>query len=139
MSSQCCRLNPEPDQTWISNSYIRNRGLPNPVYDEPLAECVVNNPPPTPVYVRIAPNSHGKPVFWLNGYRQPNLKLTRGKKYQFNVITAGHPFVLRTNEGADLSRATDYFTTTITADGLPNQFVYECSLHPGMGGKVQIV
>lgn len=139
MSSYCCKLNPEPDQTWISNSYIRNRGLPNPVYDEPLSDAVVNNPPATPVYVRVAPNSTGKLVFWLNGYCQPNLKLTRGKKYQFNIMTPGHPFVLRASDGKNLSVATDYVTTTLTAQGLPDQFTYECVLHPGMGGKVQIV
>lgn len=139
MTSYCDKLNPEPDQTWISNSFIRNRGLPNPVYDQPLAECVVNNPPPSMVYVRLARNSQGKLVFWLNGWQQPNLKLTRGKKYQFNIMTPGHPFVLRTTDGQVLSRATDYFTTTITASGFPETFRYECALHPGMGGNVQIV
>jgi len=136
--------------TWASTAYIRNRGqtsFATMVYDEGWPDYLVNNPPAINVYVRVAPSQYdkNKMVFWLNGWERPRLVLTRGKKYQFNIVTAGHPFILTSDpNGGNGSQGqvgsvsqTDYFVFTISVSKeTPTNFYYQCSNHPGMGGKV---
>lgn len=137
--------------TWVSNAFIRNRGqtsFPTESYDEGYPDYLTNNPPPKPLYVRVAPSiKTGKPVFWINGWERPRLILTCGKKYQFNVNTHGHPFYFTTNKDGgtgDVNNITavkpsDYYVYTYTMNpGVPGEFYYQCTLHPGMGGKVVV-
>lgn len=152
-SIQCCGKKTISDTggTWVSNAYIRNRGqtsFPTEIWDEGWPDYLTNNPPPVPVYVRVAPSQYDrtKMVYWINGWERPRLVLTVGKKYQFNVSTCGHPFYFTTdsfggngNKGGVTSvPPADYFVSTFTMEPgqVPNQFYYQCSNHPGMGGEV---
>jgi hypothetical protein len=135
---------------WVSNSFIRNRGQPSFAtmgYDEGYPDYLTNNPPPVPLYVRVAPSQFdaSKKVYWINGWERPRLVLTRGKKYQFNVMTCGYPFYF----GKDLKSTgidnitkvppTDYNVSTFTMNpGVTDKFYYKCSLYPDMGGEVII-
>ena len=137
---------------WVSNSFIRNRGqptFPTLQYDEGWPDYLTNNPPPTQLYVRTAPSQYDKNkiVFWINGWERPRLLLTHGKKYQFNVSTAGNPFYLtvdpqggvgdKNNIGPNIP--SDYFVTTVTINNLPDRFYYQSANTPGMGGEVVII
>jgi len=130
--------------TWVSSGYLRDRGqtsFPTEIYDEGWPGYLVNNPPPSLLYVRAAPSQYDKSkmVFWINGWERPRLVLTRGKKYQFNILTAGHPFYFSSLDGKPVTDIppTDYYVTTITVDqNMPCEFKYDCNIHPGMGGKI---
>lgn len=138
--------------TWVSSSYIRNRGqtsFATQIYDEGWPNYLTNNPPPSLLYVRVAPSQYNKNklVYWINGWERPRLILTLGKKYQFNVVTCGNPFFLTTDPNGgngDIGNvssvnASDYFVTTITVtEDLPKSFYYQSSKNSEMGGQVII-
>ena len=138
--------------TWVSSGFIRGRGQPTFVtaeYDAGYPDYLTNNPPPIQIFVRVQPSQYdpSKKVFWINGWERPRLVLTRGKKYQINIVTCGHPFFFTKDstgghgivESVTNIPPTGYFVTTfnVTPD-LPKEFYYQCTLHPGMGGKVLI-
>lgn len=139
--------------TWISTSFIQGQSQPScatQVYDGGFPDYLTNNPAPTTVYVRVAPSQFDatKQVFWINGLQQPRLVLTVGKKYQFNVVACGHPFYFTTDSTGGHGNVgnvspvvpSDYYVFTYTIDkNLPENFYYQCSLHPGMGGQVLII
>ena len=138
--------------TWASTAFIRNRGQPSFAtmsYDAGFQDYFTNNPAPTPVYVRVAPSQYdgSKLVYWINGWETPRLVLTAGRKYQFNVNTCGHPFYLTSdpvggngNKGGISSvPPADFFVTTYSPNAQEcGEYWYQCSTHPGMGGKVLI-
>lgn len=141
----------ETGGTWVSNAFIRNRGQTSFVtepYDGGWPEYLTNNPPPIQIYVRVAPSQYdSKLVYWINGWERPRLNLTRGRKYQLNVVTVGHPFYFTTDpQGGNGNKdnitqvqPSDYYVSTYTMSGTPDHFYYQCALHPGMGGEVIIV
>lgn len=149
---QCCdgKTNSLTGGTWVSNAFIRNRGqtsFATEIYDEGYPDYLTNNPPPTPLYVRVAPSQYdpNKMVYWINGWQQPRVILTCGKKYQFNVSTCGHPFFLTTDaKGGNGNKGgvsnvvpSDFYVYTYTINpGLPGEFYYQCANHSGMGGKI---
>lgn len=136
--------------TWVSNAFIRNRGQTSFVteeYDEGWPDYLTNNTPPAQLYVRVAPSQYDgkKMVFWINGWERPRLVLTAGKSYQLNVVTCGFPFYFTSdpkggqgNKGNITSVVpSDYYISTYTMNvGVPQEFFYQCSLYPDMGGKV---
>ena len=85
----CNRLQSYP-HTVVTSSFIRNNGLPT-VYDIGYSPELTNNTPGIPVYVRLG-RSNGKKYFVINHKVSPRLLLTRGKKYQFNIVTECCPF-----------------------------------------------
>jgi len=130
--SVCYRL----DGTVTSN-FIRNRGVPT-VYDTPWPDTLVNNPAPTPVYVRLVNG-----VFNLNGKQMPRLLLTQGRKYQFNIVTNGVPFYFSTTPGGPVDvfgiPPVDYDLRTYTAtEATPKKFYYT-SPDGKVAGEVVIV
>ena len=139
--------------TWVSNSFIRNRGqtsFATEIYDEGWPDYLTNNPPPTPLYVRVAPSmkTPGKMVFWINGWEQPRLILTCGRKYQINVVTAGQPFYLTTDpqggkgavEPVSQVSPSDFFVATYSINpGMPKKFYYQSTNSAGMGGEVVVI
>lgn len=141
-------MSQQPGRTWVSTSFIRSNGqlsIPTRAFDEGYPNYLTNNAPPSQVFVRVEPSQKdpSKLVFYLNGYQQPRLFLTCGKKYQFNINTRGHPFYFITNDKKQVVGnfpPTDYFVTTITVNpDLPKSFRYECAAHPGMGGEVVVL
>lgn len=140
-------------QKWTSSTYIRNRGQVSsataPYYTSP-PDYEINNTPASQIYVQVSTSKKdtSKLVYWLNGYESPRLVLKRNKKYQINVNSKGFPFYLTTDSigGKDLLGKitdvppTDYFVHTYYINNeLPNNFYYQCSLYPDMGGEVVII
>ena len=136
---------------WVSSGYIRNRGeftfesLP---WDLGYPDNLTNNPPPTPLYVRCAVSQYDptKRVLWVNGLQQPRLVLTRGRKYQFNVMTCASGGGFFFTSQAPAGRAdgnvgnlthiepSDYFVSTIVInDKFPTNFYYQMTKIPGNG------
>src|SRR5262245_26402316 len=91
--------------------------------------------------------------FGLTAYRignqnNPNLTLTRGQLYTFNINAAGHPFYIKTVRTTGTSN--QYFPG-VTGQGLdvgtltfdvpldaPNALFYQCGVHSAMGGNIEI-
>lgn len=138
--------------TWVSNTYIRNRGqtsFPTMGYDEGYPDYLTNNSPPTPMYVRLAVSQRdpNKKVFWINGWERPRLILTRGKKYQFNVVTCGEPFFLTSDQtggngavgGVSSVPPSDFYVYTYTINPTtPMKFYYQSPNTADIGGQVII-
>jgi hypothetical protein len=151
---QCCgdKTISETGGTWVSAGFIRNRGqtsFATEVYDEGWPDYLVNNPPPAPLYVRIAPSQYdgNKLVYWINGWERPRLVLTCGHKYQFNVSTCGQPFYFTSdNTGGHGNKnnitsvaPSDFYVSTYTMNpGVPEKFYYQSTNLSGMGGEVII-
>ncbi|ULC59876.1 hypothetical protein MBM09_02585 [Flaviramulus sp. BrNp1-15] len=88
-------------------------------------------------------------TFDFTDVQNTELELTRGKTYEFNVNTPGHPFFINavnstgtdnafndgvTNNGA--SNGTIVFTVPETA---PDILFYNCEFHGSMNGRIRIV
>lgn len=93
-------------------------------------------------------NIPDKKVFWINGWEHPRLLLTRGKKYQFNIMTCGYPFYFTTDpEGGHGNinnimgiTPSDWDLRTYTiGKGIPSKFYYQSTGFPGMGGEVIVL
>jgi len=96
---------------------------------------------------------YGKYV--VNGTEEsPSISLTRGETYTFNISAPGHPFRLsRLDPGSEggyeeytsgvnkgtynSSTGTGAITFTVPANA-PSVMYYECELHPGMRGTINI-
>lgn len=154
LANNVCWKQNHGNNIWVSNNYIRNRGevtFPTLEWDLGYEDKFTNNQPPSLIYVRTesAAALNGKSVFYLNGYQQPRLILTRGKKYQFNINTNGQPFFFTSDPTGGPNSVAGNITTinpsaydvrtfTIT-DEFPKTFYYQSSHHPGMGGQVVIL
>ena len=76
----------------------------------------------------------------------PTITLQRGKTYRFDVNASGHPFAIRVSNGgsaytngienANAQVGAIYFTVP---DDAPNSLVYQCTVHSGMVGTINIV
>ena len=76
----------------------------------------------------------------------PDIYLTRGEKYLFNVNASGHPFEIRVANGG--SAYSDGVTNNAAATGnvifevqmdAPTSLVYQCTNHGGMVGNIYII
>ena len=105
---------------------------------------IAKKKPDHPFYKKGAANA-----YVINGSEGYTLKLTRGKTYTFDVNASGHPFYMTTDStGGQGSKdslmgpneiVTDKGRMTFKVrDDLPNEFYYQCQIHPKMGGKVII-
>lgn len=76
----------------------------------------------------------------------PTITLQRGKTYRFDVNASGHPFQIRVSSGgsnytngvenAGTQSGAVYFTVP---DDAPNSLVYQCTVHSGMVGTINII
>lgn len=134
--------------TIVSSSFIRNHSRPNSateIFDKGWPDYLTNNPPPSLLYVRVAPSRQNpsKMVYWINGWERPRLILTKNKKYQLNVSTHGYPFYFTTDptgghgnkDNITQVPPSDYYVSTYTIGDSTN-FYYQSSAHPDMGGEV---
>jgi hypothetical protein len=76
----------------------------------------------------------------------PDIYLTRGEKYLFNLNASGHPFQIRVSSGG--SAYSDGVTNNTAEVGdiifevpfdSPNHLYYQCTNHGSMIGRIQIV
>ena len=78
----------------------------------------------------------------------PDLTLTRGSKYEFQISAGGHPFWIKTVQGSGSSNGysgfkdqgtetgTVFFTVPLNA---PDTLYYNCEYHSAMTGTISIV
>jgi hypothetical protein len=88
-------------------------------------------------------------AYVINGASNPSLTLTRGKTYQFQVDSTGHPFFIKT---AQVTGSGSTFDTGVTNNGTqlgtlsftvpasaPSTLFYQCGVHTQMTGTIAIV
>ena len=87
----------------------------------------------------------------IDGEEGRELTLTRGTAYTFAVDAPGHPFYISTDaaggpgapgevtEGVDNSQTDNGVLTFTPAAATPDLLYYQCSAHPNMGWRINVV
>jgi len=88
-------------------------------------------------------------AYIINAAPNPTLTFCRGRTYTFAVNSPGHPFYIKTVQGATAANA---YSMGVTGNGTmmgnvtfvvpasaPATLFYDCSIHPAMTGTIQIV
>jgi len=88
-------------------------------------------------------------LFAFTDIDNPELELTRGKTYEFNVNAPGHPFLIKTDQSTGTGNTyDDGVTNNGTQDGTivftvpenaPDILFYNCEFHASMTGRIRIV
>lgn len=91
----------------------------------------------------LAPSSYR-----IDGSENPTLSLQRGQTYTFSLSTAGHPFYIMSVQGTNTGNAystgvtgnggTSGNLTFVVPAGAPSTLYYNCSLHAGMTGTINV-
>lgn len=92
--------------------------------------------------------NNGATSYRVDGVNNPILSLERGKTYTFNITASGHPFYIKTIR---TTGSNNQYTSGVTGNGTqvgtltfvvpmdaPNQLFYQCGVHSGMGGTINI-
>jgi hypothetical protein len=89
------------------------------------------------------------PTYTINNLSNPGLTLQRGLTYTFSISATGHPFYIKTIQGATTANAyNDGVTGNGTQSGTltfvvpasaPATLFYDCSIHSSMTGTITIV
>jgi len=93
--------------------------------------------------------NQGMTAYVIDSATNPTLTLCRGSTYTFAVNATGHPFYIKTVQGAGTA---DAYSTGVTGNGAdvgnvvfvvdssaPSTLFYDCSLHAAMTGTINIV
>ena len=96
----------------------------------------------------FAVTNSGATDYIFNGVNDPNFTFKRGTTYTFNLNAAGHPFYIKSIQGATTA---DAFNDGVTGNGTsvgtitfvvpltaPNTLFYNCSFHSTMTGIITI-
>jgi hypothetical protein len=88
-------------------------------------------------------------AYVIDGASNPTLTFCRGRTYTFAVNSPGHPFYIKTVQGATAANA---YSMGVMGNGTmvgnvtfavpasaPATLFYDCSIHPAMTGMIQIV
>lgn len=91
----------------------------------------------------------GMTAYIINSQANPTLTLTRGQTYTFNVNTPGHPFDIKTVQGAGTA---NQYNVGVSAQGVTNGTLtfnvaadapatlwYQCEIHNVMSGQLLTV
>jgi hypothetical protein len=89
------------------------------------------------------------PTYTINGQPNPTLTLMRGHSYTFDISSVGHPFDIKTAQGAGTANQYSGFTSQGIESGTgvvfsvpsnaPSTLFYDCELHTSMSGPITIV
>ena len=106
-------------------------------------------PPVVPETTTYTVTNNGASDYVFNGVLDPTLTLRRGTTYTFNLSVSGHPFYIKTVQGAGTGNAyNDGVTTNGAETGVftfavpmtaPNTLYYNCSPHAAMTGTINII
>ena len=90
----------------------------------------------------------GSLAYTIDGSDDPDLKLTRGQTYVFQVSAVGHPFWIKTVRSAGTGNA---YNSGVTNNGLqsgsltfvvpldaPATLFYDCQIHSNMTGNIAV-
>ena len=90
----------------------------------------------------------GVSAYHINGTDNPPLTLVRGHTYIFSLNNPGHPFYIKTVQGAGTANAdtngvvgngnTSGTLTFTVPFGAPNTLFYNCSIHPAMTNTITV-
>ncbi len=91
----------------------------------------------------------GTSAWNINGNNNPTLTLQRGLTYTFAVGVSGHPFDIKTNSS---TTSANRYTNGVVGQGAqsstltfkvptnaPNTLTYNCEIHAGMTGTINII
>ena len=94
-------------------------------------------------------STNGKYAFYVNDVENPELTLKRGKTYQIEVDTIGHPLWIKSKDSVTTDNA---YTNGVTGNGTykgtitfavpkdaPATLFYNCQYHLMMHGKINII
>jgi plastocyanin len=92
--------------------------------------------------------NNGSLAYTIDGTDDPDLKLTKGQTYVFQVNAAGHPFWIKTVRSTGTGNA---YTNGVTNNGTqsgsltfvvpadaPATLFYDCQIHSNMTGKITV-
>ena len=109
--------------------------------------------PTTTTTTTAAPNTfnvtnNGSGNYVINGSSNPTLSITEGQTYTFNINAVGHPFWIKTVSSIGTGNAyssgvtnngTDNGTITFAVPyDAPSTLYYNCQLHSGMAGTINV-
>lgn len=93
--------------------------------------------------------NNGISSWTINSATNPTLTVVRGNTVVFNINATGHPFYIKTVQGAGTANAyTDGVTGNGTTNGTltwvvsptaPATLFYDCSIHAAMTGTINVV
>jgi hypothetical protein len=88
-------------------------------------------------------------AYIIDGVSNPDFTFCRGSAYIFSVNAPGHPFYIKTVQGAGIDNA---YNSGVTGNGAdvgmvvfavpadaPATLFYDCSIHPPMTGVIHII
>ncbi len=107
------------------------------------------SPGPSPGVSVFSVTNNGSISYIINGSSNPDLTLTRGQTYTFNINATGHPFWIKTSQvtGTDSSynngvtnngRDSGTLTFTVPNDA-PSTLFYICQFHSSQVGRIIII
>ncbi len=95
-------------------------------------------------------SSFGASAYVIDGQQNPNITLTRGRNYVFQVDASGHPFWIKTVQGTTQSDAYSppgmqnngvsqgSLTLAVPMDA-PDLLYYNCEFHEDMTGFINVI
>lgn len=92
--------------------------------------------------------NNGSLAYTIDGTDDPDLKLTKGQTYVFQVSAVGHPFWIKTVRSTGTGNAysngvtnngtqSGSLTFVVPADA-PATLFYDCQIHSNMTGKITV-
>ena len=94
-------------------------------------------------------SNNGASDFLISNKNDPTLTLERGKTYEFDVNSPGHPFWIKTISSSGTGNSyMDGISNNGTSNGVikfkvpqdaPDQLYYNCQFHSSMNGIINIV
>ena len=94
-------------------------------------------------------SNNGTSHYVISNKNDPDVTLERGKTYEFNIDSPGHPFWIKTNASVGSSNSySDGVINNGVSSGVirfevpldaPDQLYYSCLIHTQMRGKINIV
>lgn len=88
-------------------------------------------------------------IFEFTEVQNPELELTRGLTYEFNINSPGHPFLIKSvnstgtdnafNEGVTENGTASGTIVFWVPENAPDILFYNCELHASMNGRIRIV
>jgi len=97
----------------------------------------------------LSVTANSSTAYMIDGVSNPDFTFCRGSAYIFSVNAPGHPFYIKTVQGAGIDNAYNSGVTgngadvgmvvfTVPADA-PATLFYDCSIHPPMTGTIHVI
>jgi hypothetical protein len=122
----------------------------------PTTAATTSTTAPTTTTTPIVPfgfvvSSFGASAYVIDGLQNPNITLTRGRNYVFQVDASGHPFWIKTVQGTTQINA--YSPPGMQNNGVsqglltffavptdaPDLLYYNCEFHEDMTGFINVI